>query len=284
MLVPLVRQTIRTCRPSGFRAVIVKVQASKIGFRLAKGTFWSWWCGDLAWPHACRCRLRCPRVGQDAYGELGIIQSTVGMFGVFASFSLGLTATKHVAEFRRSDPAAGRIIGLLRLIAIASGGIMALGLFLFAGGWRNTRSMPRISVAFFASAPILFLSAINGAQTGALTGFEAFKTIAYVNLLVGLCSFPILLGGAYFGGLAGTVWALLINLGINWLLNYWALPERPIVMASLLRTGIAVENYPFCGSSVCRPSSPGYSGDSRSLGGRGHFGESAQRLCRNGGL
>lgn len=39
-------------------------------------------------------------LGNAVCGELGIIQSTVGMFGVFAGFGLRVTATKHVAEFR----------------------------------------------------------------------------------------------------------------------------------------------------------------------------------------
>ena len=53
-----------------------------------------------------------------------MIQSTVGMFGVFAGFGLGLTATKHVAEFRQSDPERdGLIIGLSALIAIGTGGL-----------------------------------------------------------------------------------------------------------------------------------------------------------------
>ncbi len=52
-------------------------------------------------------------LGKEEFGKLGIVQSTVGMFQVFAGFGLGLTATKYVAEFRDSDPAkTGRIIGL----------------------------------------------------------------------------------------------------------------------------------------------------------------------------
>ncbi|NOZ40854.1 MAG: oligosaccharide flippase family protein [Planctomycetes bacterium] len=55
-------------------------------------------------------------LGKTVYGELGMIRSTVGMFGVFAGFGLGLTATKHVAEFRESDPErAGRIVGFTEL-------------------------------------------------------------------------------------------------------------------------------------------------------------------------
>jgi len=167
-------------------------------------------------------------LGKTGFGELGIIQTTVGMFGVFAGFGLGLTATKHVAEFRQSDPErAGRIIGLSGLVAMGSGGLMALGLLVFAP-WlaEHTLNAPHLSGVLRIGAFILFISALNGAQTGALSGFEAFKTIAYVNFFVGLISFPILVLGTYSGGLTGAVWALAINLCFNWLLNHIALRKE----------------------------------------------------------
>jgi len=167
-------------------------------------------------------------LGKTGFGELGMIRSTLGMFGVFAGFGLGLTATKHVAEFRTSDPArAGHIIGLSALFASVTGGLMALGLFIFAP-WlaQHTINAPHLTGVLRIGALILFINALNGAQTGALAGFEAFKTIAYVNLFVGLISFPILVCGAYFGGLTGAVWALTINLGVNWLLNHIALRKE----------------------------------------------------------
>ena len=167
-------------------------------------------------------------LGKTIFGELGMIRSTVGMFGVFAGFGLGLTATKHVAEFRASDPErAGRIIGLSGLFAMLTGGLMALGLFIFAP-WlaEHTINAPHLTGVLRIGALILFINALNGAQTGALAGFEAFRTIAHVNLFVGLISFPILVCGAYFGGLTGAVWALAINLGFNWLLNHLALRKE----------------------------------------------------------
>jgi O-antigen/teichoic acid export membrane protein len=47
-----------------------------------------------------------------------------------------------------------------------------------------------------------------------------------VNLYLGLISFPILVGGAYIGGVNGAVWALAINLAGNWLLNHLALRKE----------------------------------------------------------
>jgi O-antigen/teichoic acid export membrane protein len=119
---------------------------------------------------------------------------------------------------------AGKIIGLSAIFAMLSGGLMSLGLLVFAP-WlaEYTINAPHLTNVLRVGALILFINALNGAQTGALSGFEAFKTIARVNLLVGLVSFPVLVWGAYLGGLTGAVWALAINLCFNWLLNHIAL-------------------------------------------------------------
>lgn len=167
-------------------------------------------------------------LGKAAYGELGIIQSTVGMFGTFAGFGLGITATKHVAEYRESDPArAGRILGISALVACISGGAMAAGLLVFAP-WlaEHTINAPHLVAPLRIGAVILFLSALNGAQTGALSGFEAFRRIARVNALTGVLSFPVIIAGAVLGGLNGTVWALAANLALVWTFNHLALRKE----------------------------------------------------------
>ncbi len=208
---------------------IRQIKTSPLGYRLARGVFWSMAGAVISRGLMLAATVLVARMlGKTVYGELGMIQSTVGMFGVFAGFGLGLTATKHVAQFRQSDPGrAGRIIGLSGLFAILTGGLMALGLLNFAP-WlaEHAINAPHLASLLRIGALILFINALNGAQTGALAGFEAFKTIAYVNLFIGLISFPILVCGAYFGGLTGAVWALAINLGVNWLLNHLALRKE----------------------------------------------------------
>ncbi|MCK8603941.1 oligosaccharide flippase family protein [Desulfoferrobacter suflitae] len=197
--------------------------------RLAKGIFWSLGGAVISRGLVLLATVLVARIlGKTVYGELGMIQSTVGMLGVFISFGLGLTATKHVAEFRQSDPArAGRIIGLSGLVAVSAGGLMA-AVLLMSARWlaENTLNAPHLAGALRIGAPLLLLSSLNGAQNGALAGFEAFKTIAYVNFCVGLISFPILVCGAWVGGLTGAVWALLINLAVSWLLNHVALHKE----------------------------------------------------------
>lgn len=208
---------------------IRQIKTSTLGYRLARGVFWSMAGAVISRGLMLAATVLVARMlGKTVYGELGMIQSTVGMFGAFAGFGLGLTATKHVAQFRQSDPGrAGRIIGLSGLFAILAGSLMALGLLIFAPLFaEHAINAPHLSGVLRIGALMLLVSAVNGAQTGALAGFEAFKTIAYVNLFVGLISFPILVLGAYFGGLTGAVWALAINLGFNWLLNHLALRKE----------------------------------------------------------
>lgn len=224
-----IKSAIYAVCPPFLSEYLERIKESPLGYRLAKGVFWSLAGAVIARGLMLIASIFVARLlGREIYGELGMIQSTVGMFGIFAGFGLGLTATKYVAEFRQNDPdRAGRIISLSGLVAMATGGIMAFGLFIFAPWFADhTINAPHLVGVLRISTLMLFLSTLSGAQIGALSGFEAFKTIAYVNLFVGLTSFPILVGGAYFGGLSGAIWALTINLSVNWFVTHLALRKE----------------------------------------------------------
>lgn len=224
-----VKSWVFACCPPFLRPTLDRIQKSPIGYRLAKGVFWSMAGAVISRGLMLVASVLVARIlGKTGYGELGMLRTTVGMFGVFAGFGLGLTATRHVAVYRESDPdRAGRIIGLSNIFAMLTGGLMALGLFIFAP-WlaEHTLNAPHLAGVLRIGALIMFINALNGAQTGSLSGFEAFKAIAKVNLFVGLISFPLLVAGAYFGGLNGAVWALSLNLGFNWVLNHFALRKE----------------------------------------------------------
>lgn len=164
-------------------------------------------------------------LGKAGYGELGMIQSTIGMFGAFAGFGIGMTATKYVAEYRLTDPdRTTRIIGMSTAMTMFTGSILSLVLIVLSP-WlsRNTLAAPHLAGILRVSSGILFFSALNGAQTGALAGFEAFKSIARVSFFSGLLSFPLMIAGVLLGNLNGAVWALVASMAVNYALSHMAL-------------------------------------------------------------
>ena len=203
-----------------------RIQASPLGSRLARGAFWSFSGAVISRGLSLISSILVVRMlGKEGFGELGIIYSSVGMFGVFAGFGLGLTATKYVAEFRVKDPAkAGRIIGLSSIVALVTGGIITLILVAMAP-WlaAKTLNAPKLSSLIILSAPMLFLGAWGGAQTGALAGFESFKRLAQLNLIAGLLGFSLMVFGVYMWGLTGAVLASVCASMAGCGMNSWAL-------------------------------------------------------------
>ena len=117
------------------------------------------------------------------YGEFALVRSTIFMFTIFVGYSLGITATKCVAEYNNTDDEkTGKIAGLTLKIAFFAGIIIGLCVLIFA---------PYISIYSFnsnyltqelrISSIILFFSSLNGALNGILAGFKSFKIIAKIN-------------------------------------------------------------------------------------------------------
>ena len=107
-----IKKAVYTCCPDFLHPLLNRVEDSEIGYRLAKGVFWSMAGAVISRGLGIVSSVVVARtLGKVGFGELGIIHSTVMMFQLFAGFGLGLTATKYVAEYRGTDPQkAGRII------------------------------------------------------------------------------------------------------------------------------------------------------------------------------
>lgn len=203
-----------------------RLKAGSLGRRLAHGAIWSFVGAVCSRVVGIVTSVVIARLlGKEGFGQYGIIQSTVTLFGTFAGFGLGLTATKYVAEYRHKDPAkAGRILGLSALVVTVSGGILALAL-LAGAPWLAARTLaaPELAGPLRIGALLILLTSFNGAQTGALVGLEAFKVSALVSLYSGLISLPLVVGGVWCFGLRGALWGLTAAAAVNWLWNHLAL-------------------------------------------------------------
>lgn len=217
-------QLLDQLMPDFLRAYYEQLRDSTLGMRLARGAFWS-----LVGTAISRGLVQISAIfvarmlGAESYGEFGMIRSTIGVFGVFAGFGLGLTTTKYVAEFRERNKArAGRVLALSLLVAVMSSGLMSL-LLLILAPWlaENTLAAPHLVPYLRLGGLLLFFSAMNGAETGSLAGFEDFKAIATVNFWAGVANFPLMIGCTYFWGLAGALVSLTTGMALNLGLNVW---------------------------------------------------------------
>jgi O-antigen/teichoic acid export membrane protein len=218
----LCRALTRRFLPSGLRQKLNRVRESPLAHRFAMGALWSMAGGVGSRALIVVGSVALARVmGQDVFGELGIIQSTVGMIGTLAGFGLGLTATKHVAELRANDPLrAARVLALSSRFSIVASGAGAVTLA-FAAPWLATRSLAASHLAgpLRVSALLLFFSGVSGAQLGALAGLHAFRSIAVVNVSYAAVSVPLSLLGAWFLGLEGVVWSLIAGMLVSCLIG-----------------------------------------------------------------
>ena len=143
-------------------------RADSLRGRFARGAVWSLIGAVIAQGASLAASVITARLlGRDQFGEYGMIQSTVGMLGIFAGLGLGITATKYVAEFRNRDPErAGRIIALGCAVAIVSGGLLALCLLAYAPVLAaKTLNAPALADELRIASVLLFFNALTGFAT-----------------------------------------------------------------------------------------------------------------------
>ena len=207
-------------------SLVARIKLSPIGYRFARGAYWSLVGTICSRGLGLVAGILVGRLlGKHGLGDLGMIQSTVGVFGAVAGFGMGTMANRHVSELRLKDPVrVGRIIAMSSATTWITSGGLALGLVIFAP-WIAERALaaPQLTGLVQLGAVLLLLDGINGAQTGALAGFEAFKAISRINLWTGLISFPLMVLGAGMWGVSGALGGLCVNYAFNCLMNWYAL-------------------------------------------------------------
>ena len=181
-------------------------------------------------------------LGTTGFGEVGMIQSTQGLFGVLAGAGMGLAATKFVAEYRATDRAkAGRCVSLALLVALAAGALASVVLFVISSAVASTvLHAPHLVTELQVATGLLFFGTLNGVQTGAIVGLGNFRTVAILNIIRGVCLFVMLIVGIYLDGVMGGVIGLVVTEGIAVLANQIALqrllPELRMASPVVART------------------------------------------------
>jgi O-antigen/teichoic acid export membrane protein len=205
---------------------IAAVPGDSIARHFAVGAFWALVGAVVSRGLTLASSVLAGRLlGTTGFGEIGMIQSTQGLFGIVAGAGLGMAATKFVAESRSVDPErAGRRVTLATTIALTSGTLMALMLLVLSGVIASSvLNAPHLTGELQVATGLVLFGTINGVQTGALVGFGDFRTLAVLNSIRGVCLCVFLIAGIKFGGVLGGVIGLVVTEAIAVLANHVAL-------------------------------------------------------------
>jgi O-antigen/teichoic acid export membrane protein len=155
-------------------------------------------------------------LGVEGFGAFALVQSTLGLFGIFAGAALGATATRFIAATRRTDPdRTGRIIGLVSASALVSAVIFGAAIVALSPWLAQTLlGSDDLALAAELGAFLVGFGVFRGVQDATLAGFEAFRQIAFLRFMEGgaaLLLIPLLV--AQFGpagGIAALSFGLLL--------------------------------------------------------------------------
>ena len=166
-------------------------------------------------------------LGNDVYGEYGMIKSTFVLIAIFSSFGLGYTATKFIAECRGEDAKkVGAVHSIATTITLCVSAAIALLVIIFSNRIAILLDAPHLGGILRLSAVAIVFNAVNTTQTGELAGFNAYRIIAVNNTIVGVFTFVVSILFAYYYSLAGAIFALMLSFALNCSLNFFVLRKK----------------------------------------------------------
>lgn len=209
--------------------IIKKIKDSDIATRIASGAFWSLTGTAIAKFIVLIAGIFCAHIlGQEEYGEFGMVRSTINLFVVFGAAGLGITASKYISEYRKTQQAkVCKVYKITNKFAIITG-FFVTTLIIILAPYIATNSLEASHLAspIRIGALLLFVTVLNGAQSGCLSGFEDFKSIALNTLYGSIAESILMLLGASLYGVAGAIMGYGCGFIVLYLLNYISIQKN----------------------------------------------------------
>lgn len=203
--------------------------ARSIMERIRSGAFWSIVAALISQSGTLCSAIICGRLlGPASYGHLGMVLSTVTLFSTLGAMGLGLTVSKHVAEYRAGSPQlAGRIIGTSLILSMVSGALTSLLMILSAPLLSSTAlRAPSLVTDIRLGGIIMFFGALQVYQAGVLTGLEAFKALAALSVLRSTLTLTATALGALLSGVSGALVGLAASGMAFFLIQEWQIRKE----------------------------------------------------------
>ncbi len=160
---------------------------------------------------------------KQGFGEYAMVQTTLLTLVVLSQLATGSAAARYIAEYRVKDPLrAGCVMGLCALVSVIMAGSGAI-LIIIISPWLADVMLnaPHLADALIIGAGFIFFSAINGYQMGALSGLEAFGSLAKAGVVSGIFAIVAISFCAWYGGLNGALLGLSISAFVRCAVHYW---------------------------------------------------------------
>ncbi len=191
-----------------------KIQKSPLARRFFGGAAWSVGGAVVSSALSLITMIIIARLlGKETYGQFVVVQSTLGMVGVFAGFGIGTTATRYMAELKLRDTARlARILALTERSVLIFGLIATIALALLSKFIASTTlNSPSLSIPLSIAAFSVFFAAFDSYQKSILIGLESMRAFAIGTVVGTAASVPIMLILANIYGLNGVAGAMVIS-------------------------------------------------------------------------
>lgn len=201
---------------------IKEVKNKVLSSQLFKDSFWAVFGNGFGNAMLLLAGILIARLlGKDIYGEYGVVKTTMFYVASFATFGLGFTSTKYIAQYVRENKEYLKCIVRDSLeITLSFSGVIAILLLVFAQPLAEYVNEPKLKVAFQALSIVVVFKAVTTTQIGILSGFKVFNKTARNTCLSGVFMLIICVPLTYFWGLKGSLFALLSSQVFNSILNY----------------------------------------------------------------
>lgn len=158
-------------------------------------------------------------VGVEEYGLYTLAQSTVNMFCMFATFGLGLSATKFTSEYYliNKDKVSSVIVTVFLFCCMFS--IISTVALYYSANFISIHFYKNIKIkeVLELSAILIFFISMSSIIQSIMMGLNIFKVLAFLNFIFGFISLICVVNGVFVGSVNGAVNGLIIANIINFL-------------------------------------------------------------------
>lgn len=188
-------------------AVVSKIRSSELLNRIATGAFWSAVGSAVAKILVLIAGiLTANLLGNNGYGELGLIRSTVNMLVIFGTAGMGVTATKFISQNRFSNRVeVAKTYSVTTLFTTVTAIIIAILVFCFSKDLAVFINAANLDSSIKFAALLLLVTILNSAYHGTLAGYEDFKQLSINTFISSFIEAVLVVIGAYFGGVKGAL-------------------------------------------------------------------------------